>query len=287
MTIHNLSQNSSNFPKRLTHLHEIPKSIHTIGKDLSDLLKRPSLAVVGSRKVSSYGRSTTDSLVQSAVKQGMTIISGLAFGVDSIAHEAALKAKGTTIAVLPSGIKKIYPASHQSLARRIVQNGGCLISEYPDDQLPMKHQFIERNRIIAALADALLITEAAENSGSLHTARFALEIGRPVMAVPGNINSPTSAGTNNLIKVGATPITSTEDIFEALDIQPLDSSEQSLSGDTSEETTILKLINDGIINGNEIFHQSNMSSEDYQRHLTMLEIKGRIKPLGNDKWALI
>jgi DNA processing protein len=105
--------------------------------------------------------------------------------------------------------------------------------------------------------------------------------------VPGNITSPTSAGTNNLIKAGATPVTSVEDIFEALGVKMLSNNEQTINGDTPEETTILKLINDGVISGNEIFQECKMNTEDYQRHLTMLEIKGRIKPLGNDKWSLI
>jgi len=278
----------TNLPERLNQLHQPPDSLHTIGADLNQLIKGKQLGVVGSRKVSSYGRSITTDLVKQAALQNVTIISGLALGVDSIAHQVAIESGGTTVAVLPSGIKKIYPASHTGLARLIVLKGGTLISEYGDDSLPMRHQFIERNRIIASLSDALLVTEAAENSGSLHTARFALEMGKTVLAVPGNIDSSTSVGTNNLIKMGAIPVTKIEDIFDALGIENNPVVEPAeIFGDNDKETILLQIIGSGTVRGNEILEKSKIKVEDYQHHLTMLEIKGRIKPLGNDTWSIL
>ncbi len=277
----------SNLPDRLQQLHKPPNQLHLIGKSLDQLIEGGVLGVVGSRKVSRYGRSVTTDLVQQTANRGISIVSGLALGVDSIAHQAAIDCGGTTLAVLPSGIKKIYPSSHTGLARSIILKGGALISEYGDDSLPMHHNFIERNRIIAALSDALLVTEAAEKSGSLHTARFALEMGCTVLAVPGNIDSPTSVGTNNLIKMGATPVNRVEDIFEALGLgEILDEEQTSIFGDNDEETNILQLINSGANRGDELLVKSKIGVEDFQRHLTMLEIKGRIKPLGNDTWSL-
>src|SRR5207244_4380589 len=134
-------------------------------------------------------------------------------GVDAVAHQAALDAGGLTIAVLPSPLEEIYPVSHRRLAMQILEKGGALISEFPEGTPAFRGNFIARNRLVSGLSDALLITEAAEKSGSLHTARFALEQGREVLAVPGNITSITSAGTNNLLKAGAAPVTSYEDVM--------------------------------------------------------------------------
>lgn len=287
MKINKITPKSNIYPDRLLQLAKPPKKLSMIGASLEELLTMPTVGIVGSRKVTPYGRDVTEEFTASLTRAGICIVSGLALGVDSIAHASALKAKGKTIAVLPSGIKAIYPASHRGLARNILTSGGTLVSEYADDFKPRRESFIERNRIIAALSDALLVTEAAEKSGSLHTANFALELGKPVLAVPGNITSPTSAGTNNLIKMGAVPVTRLDDIFEALGADFASSSQvEAIYGDNPEETIILQLVGQGIGAGSDIFTQSELSSSDYQRHLTMLEIKGRIKPLGNDNWGL-
>src|SRR5690606_28976050 len=153
------------------------------------------------------GRAVTYKFASELAARGVVIVSGLALGVDSIAHEACIGSGSKTIAVLPVGLEKIYPTSHTHLAKKISQGNGLLVSEYPSGTDPRRENFIARNRIIAALAEGVLITEAAENSGSLHTARFAIELGLPVLAVPGPINSSTSVGTNNLIKAGAIPVT--------------------------------------------------------------------------------
>ena len=215
------------------------------------------------------------------------MVSGLAIGVDSIAHSATLKAGGRTIAVLPSGLKTIYPAMHRGLAKQIIENNGTLISEYPDEARPHQGSFIERNRIIAALSDALLVTEAAERSGSLYTANFAMDIGKPVLAVPGNITSPTSSGTNNLIKSGAITVTNEQDIFDAIGIIPKTSKENiELIGDNQQETDLLNLLKSGISAGDQLLTKSQMEIGQFQQTLTMLEIKGAISALGNNHWKL-
>lgn len=279
--------NPKDYPDRLKHLSKPPKRLSSIGTNLEELLDMPTLGIVGSRKVTTYGRSVTEELAEKSSKAGACIISGLALGVDSIAHASALATKGKTIAVLPSGIKAIYPASHRGLARKIIASGGTLISEYEDDFKPRRESFIERNRIIAALSDVLLVTEAAEKSGSLHTANFALDLGKPVLAVPGNITSATSAGTNNLLKAGAVMITNEEDIMQVLGISPLGSQEKmQIYGDNEHESLLIDLLNTGISSGEELLHRTKMDVQLFQQTLTMLEIKGAIAPLGNNHWRL-
>lgn len=276
-----------NLPERLSPLPKPPKQISTIGAELDELLKMPVLGIVGSRKVTPYGRGVTEELTESLARAGICIVSGLALGVDSIAHSAALRAKGKTIAVLPSGIKSIYPASHRGLARQIITSGGTLVSEYDDEYKPGRQSFIERNRIIAALSDALLVTEAAERSGSLHTANFALELGKPVLAVPGNITSATSSGTNNLLKSGAIMVTNDQDAIQVLGVLPQKNQQEiPLYGDNEQESLLLNLLNDGIHGGDELLAQSELDIQLFQQTLSMLEIKGAIAPLGNNHWRL-
>ncbi len=182
----------------------MPKRLWLCGMLPSE--RRTAIAIVGTRKPTPYGREVTYQLSYELAKRGVVVISGLALGVDGIAHQAALDAGGTTIAVLPTSIESIHPATHRELARRITENGGALISEYGAGDPVFKTNFVARNRIVTALSDGILITEAAAKSGSLTTANFALEQGRPVMVVPGNITSPMSMGCNNLLRVGRLPL---------------------------------------------------------------------------------
>lgn len=286
MNIMKLTVADKLYPDKLNQLSSPPKNIRIAGKEPEEILSKPALGVVGSRKATAYGKNITESLVSSASEKDIVIVSGLALGIDSISHKAALDRQAKTIAVLPSGIKQIYPATHRSLAKRIIEQNGLLVSEYEDDFRPRRESFIQRNRIIAALSDALLITEAVEKSGSLHTANFALELGKPVLAVPGNINSPTSMGTNNLIKSGAILVSSEQDIFDALGIKENKLKQESFLGDTNEETVLINLIRSGVASGEEIHLRSNLPVEVFQQTLTMLEIKGVIRPLGNNRWQL-
>jgi DNA processing protein len=275
---------SSHIPNRLAAVASPPKQLFVEG-NLSELLDKPCIAIVGSRKVSPYGREVTKRLARELAEQGIVIVSGLAFGVDAIAHEATLEAGGQAIAVLPSPLDNIYPASHHGLARRILERSGALVTEYPSGTKSFKGNFVARNRIIAGLADAVLITEAALKSGSLHTARFALNAGRDVLAVPGNITSPTSEGTNNLIRSGAVPVTEVSDILFALGIEP-SKTNHTPKGASMAEQSIIDLIAAGTTDGSLIQAASGLTAEDFNQTLTMLELNGKIRSLGSNHWGL-
>ena len=208
---------NASYPQLLKEIYDPPKQLYISG-ELKAKEKYP-LAVVGTRKVSDYGKRATPYFVKTLAKTGLTIISGLALGVDGLAHQATLDVHGRTIAVLGSGLNNIYPSAHKKLAEDIIKSGGAVISEYSPDKQPSKTTFPARNRIIAGLCLGILVIEAPEKSGALITARFALEQGREVFAVPGSIYSKNSIGTNQLIKMGARPVTKPEDILQGLNLE--------------------------------------------------------------------
>lgn len=276
MQVNNLKRNDADFPDSLRQIPSSPDQIFWLGTHPSELLKRPRVAIVGSRKVSAYGRYVTQKMAGDLAGSGVVIISGLALGVDSIAHQAAIDAGGLTVAVLPTSLTQIYPASHLNLAKQIVETGGSLISEYAPGVEAYKINFIARNRIVSGLADVLLITEAARNSGTMHTASFALEQGKTVMTVPGNINSPMSEGCNNLIKSGATPATSVEDVLDVLKIKPRPSAAKVFRG-TDHEQLVYDLIKGGVSAQEELVSTAKLDGPVLSRTLTMLEINGYIR----------
>lgn len=245
------------------------------GEDINKLSDRVVIAVVGSRKLSPYGKHVTEDITKKLASAGVIIVSGLAFGADITAHKSCLEAGGITWSVLPSDLENIYPASHRGIAKSIVKNGGTLLTEHPSKHIPMRHDFLLRNRIIAALSDAVVITEATKQSGSLNTARHAKAMNIPVFAVPGPINNDLSSGTNLLIKNGARILTEVEDIFEILDIKPASEKVNKFSAD-SIENEILKCISNGINTPALLSRELNMDFIDIQSKLTMLEIDGLV-----------
>lgn len=259
--------------------------LYVLSDNLDDLLARPRVAIVGSRKITPYGKQVTAQIAGELARQGIVIVSGLAYGVDAAAHRAALAAGGLTIAVLPSSLQEIYPAAHRGLAQQIVRGGGALLSEYQPGTPTMKHNFIGRNRIVSGMSDALLITEAAINSGTMHTARFALEQGKDVLAVPGNITSPTSAGTNNLIKSGAMPATCAQDVLDVLGFKPA-ASTLVAKGSNDTEQCILDLLRENITDGHELQLRSNLPANQFSQALTMMEITGKVRAAGANHWTL-
>lgn len=275
-----------NYPPLLRHIPDPPQQLHTLGEGLPQLMQRPRVAVVGSRKASAYGRSVTEQLVRQLVRAGVVIVSGLAIGIDGIAHRAALDEAGSTIAVLPAGLDHVYPACHHGLAERIVQQGGLLLSEYGPGTPAYKQHFIARNRIVSGLSDGVLITEAALKSGTLHTARFALEQGREVMAVPGDITRAGSEGTNNLIRAGATPITKVADIFYALGIEPEPQDSPRPQSEQPHEQLVLDLLVGGTCDGNALLQTSGLSAAAFNQAVTMLELTGKIRTAGGNQWML-
>lgn len=274
----------SNLPPLLRDIPDSPKQLYWAGHPIDSLLAKPRVAIIGSRKVSAYGRHVTYHLARELAEYGVVIVSGLALGVDAVAHSGALEGGGETIAVLPCSLDKIYPATNTALARKIVRQQGSLVSEYDrGSPFVFKYNFVARNRIIAGLSDAVLITEAAIDSGSLHTAEFALEQGREVLVVPGNITSPTSAGTNNLLKFGATPITNVIDILRAIGLEP-GSAKARQKSEVPQEQLILDLVQDGMHDGDKLLSHSGLAATHFNQALTMLEITGKIKAGGNNSW---
>lgn len=280
-----LTLDQKDLPHLLQNIPQPPSQLFVESNNFSDLLARPRVAIVGSRKVTPYARMVTEQLATALARARVVVISGLALGVDSIAHQATLDARGTTVAVLPGPLGKIYPTSHTRLARQIVEQSGALISEYAAGS-PHKHQFIERNRIVSALSDAVVITVAAEDSGSLHTAEHARKQGRPVYAVPGPITNPAYAGTNQLIADGlATLITSPEALVKQLGLES--GRQQTLIlGGTPEEERIIGLLQQGITAGDELLTKSKLPVNMFDQAITMLEISGHIRNVGNGHWRL-
>ncbi len=284
MKIKYTKHNSADYPTKLLDIASPPKQLYSLG-DISDD-DSYKIAVVGTRKPTKYGRYATETLVGELARLGVTIISGLALGVDSLAHRAALVAQGKTIAVMPCGLDKIYPASHRGLAKEILAARGALISEYEEGVPPLVHNFPARNRIVSGLADAVLVIEAAARSGTSITAGFALEQGKTVMAVPGNINSPMSVGTNNLIKTGAFPVASVTDVLNACGLEDLLADTTNVRGDNAAEQTIIDLLQAGPTDGDELQKRANIKPSEFNQALTMLEIKGAVKNQGANTWSL-
>ncbi len=285
MNIKKLTLSAQTIPEALRHIPGPPKQIYVAGP-LSELLNRPRVAIVGSRKMTPYGRQVTDRLARDLAGQGIIIVSGLAYGVDAQAHSSALDAGGQAIAVLPGPLDDIVPVANQPLARRILDRGGALVSEYASGEPLYKQNFVARNRIVSGLSDILLITEAGEKSGSLHTARFALEQGKDVLAVPGDITSASSKGANNLIKSGyAALATSYIDILYLLGFNDTATPPVPQSA-TEEERHLLNLLQEGISDGAQLLERSRLTAAAFSRTLTMLELNGSIRPLGADQWSL-
>ncbi|HEY2327400.1 MAG TPA: DNA-processing protein DprA [Gaiellaceae bacterium] len=206
------------FPARLAAIHDPPLGLFVRGNGRPDLLQQLSVAIVGARACSPYGEEVATSFARAAARAGVVVVSGLARGVDGAAHRGALD-EGLTVAVLGCGIDRDYPSAHAALAARIAERG-LVVSEYPPGVEPAPWRFPARNRIVAGLAAVTLVVEARERSGALITADLALEEGREVLAVPGEITSQLSQGTNGLLRLGATPATSVADLLEALGVDP-------------------------------------------------------------------
>lgn len=220
MQIEKISINEKEYPQQLKNIYDPPQCLYVLGN--KNILNQKGIAIVGSRKCTNYGKEMAIKISEELSKNKINIISGLAIGIDSYAHLGNIKIQnikneyGKTIAVLGSGIDQIYPKQNVELARKIIQTGGCIISEYPIGTMPKKEHFPQRNRIISGLSIGVVIVEAQEKSGALITADFAIEQGREVFAVPGDVNKKESVGSNQLIKDGAKMVTSIIDILEEM-----------------------------------------------------------------------
>jgi DNA processing protein len=269
------------YPAILKEIYNPPALLYIKGAITSE--DEIALAVVGTRQVTQYGVRVTPKLVEGLSQNGLTIISGLALGIDALAHESALKSGGRTIAVLAGGIDEvsIYPHIHKKLAHEVIENG-AVISEQHIGTPCFRDFFPARNRIISGLSLGVLVIEAAERSGALITAQQALEQGREVFAVPGSIFSPASIGPNNLVKLGAKMVTDYSEILTELTIDDKVKSKISreILPETSDEQKIFKILTENPIHIDKISKMVKMPSNQVSSALTLMEIKGMIKNIG-------
>lgn len=277
--------NEKNYPELLKKISNPPKELYIEG-ELGKSEKYP-LAVVGTRKVSGYGRQAAEYFVKNLVQSGMTIISGLALGVDGLAHRTTLENRGRTIAVLGSGLDNIYPRTHQKLAKDIVNSGGALISEYAPETKPFKGNFPERNRIISGLSLGVLVIEAPEKSGTLITAEQAIKQKRKVFVIPGKIYDKNSKGANQLIKNGAQLVCEPEDIFKILKIKRVFKKEQKARFLSDLEKILLKFLSEDGVHIDELIQRTNAKTNEIISCLAKMEIEGLVKNLGNGKYIII
>ena len=285
MEIFQINLSDYNYLRDLPHIPDPPKKLFIRGKLPAKRVK--TVAIVGTRKPSAYGREIATKIASECAKNGIVVVSGLALGIDSIAHRAAIDSGGKTIAVLANGVDKIYPRSHEDLGQKILQTNGAILSEYPNNTPARPWQFLARNRIVSGLADAVVIIEAASRSGTLSTANHALDQGKEIFAVPGNITSPLSAGCNQLIKNGANPLTSVEDLLDFLIPDRFEKQTQLFKGDTREENVILEFLSkNGTTSSDVIIKQTKLSASEFNQAITMLELKGLVLNNGGEKWSL-
>lgn len=260
-----LARSAASFPPLLRAIHDPPPGLFLRGEAEPELLSRPAVAIVGARACSGYGASVARRLGRELAAAGLVVVSGLARGIDAEAHRGVLEAKGTTIAVLGCGIDRDYPAAHAELARRVAA-AGLIVAEYAPGVEPAPWRFPARNRIVAGLCAATIVVEARERSGALITADLALEEGREVFAVPGEITSSLSAGTNALLKLGAAPLTSEADVLASFGIEP----EEPVAG---ERSPLLELLPASV---DELVRSAGLAADEVARRLVELEIEGRV-----------
>ncbi len=265
-------------PESLFEIPQPPKTLFIRG-NFPDK-EKIFLCVVGSRKFTSYGRDACEKLIEGLRGYPVVIVSGLAMGIDSIAHKKAMEVGLTTLAFPGSGLmdKVIFPTSNVPLARKIVESGGAIISEFPNDFKATLYSFPQRNRIMAGISKAVLIIEAEEKSGTLITARLAVEYNRDVLVVPGSINSPTSKGTNRLIRQGATPITNSDELLEALgfEVDNKKMVQQELFNCTDDEKKVLEILREPFAR-DELIRLLKKPTHEANALLSIMEIKGLIK----------
>jgi DNA processing protein len=260
------------FPVLLNAIHDPPPGLFVRGSAGLDLITLPAVAIVGARACSAYGRQVARRLGREAAAAGLVVVSGMARGVDAEAHRGALEAGGITVAVLGCGVDRDYPAAHASLAREIAGRG-LVVSEYGPGVEPAPWRFPARNRVIAGLCGATVVVEARERSGALITADFALEEGREVLAVPGEITSALSAGSNALLRLGATPLTRPDDLLESYGIEPGKAAQPDLP---PHAATVLEHVRAAAAGADELARSTGLAAAELAAALSELELAGLV-----------
>lgn len=268
------------YPKILKNIKKVPKKLYINGN--LDILNSNCIAIVGSRKNTKYGEKWCKKFAQEFIKYNLTIVSGMALGIDKIAHKTAIRNGGKTIAVLPSGLENIYPEENLELYNEIILNGGCVISEYEPKINASSKNFLERNRIVSGLSLGTVVIEAAYRSGTSVTAKIAKEQGRDVFCIPGSLDNPKSIGTNNLIKEFAKIVTSPKDVINNYNfLHKIEVNSNTLVKEQipEEYKKIYSLITDIPININDIAKKSLLELREVSSKLTMLELDGKVVKL--------
>lgn len=282
-----ITLDDSDYPPLLRKIYDPPPVLYVRGT-LTEA-DQWAVAVVGTRRATAYGKTVTEEIVTPLARQGVTIVSGLARGIDAAAHQAALDAGGRTIAVMANGIDHVYPPEHRQLAEAIVEHG-ALLTELPLGSRPERGLFAPRNRIVSGLSLGTLVVEAAEKSGALLTANQALDQGRDVFAVPGNVLSPASKGTNALIQAGAKLVTCAEDILSELNPDRVRAETRTqptpIVADNEIEAIILRHLSVEPQHVDELSYQSGLPIMQVNATLTILELKGMIRQVGTMQYAL-
>lgn len=276
----------NDYPSLLAELPDPPSVLYYKGTLAS--LARPTVAIVGSRSASTYGSFYTKKLVDGLASAGITIISGLALGIDGVAHRTAVDAHGCTVAVLGNGLDAIYPSSHTHLAQTIIAQGGCICSEYPIGTPSYPAHFPVRNRIIAGLSLGTVVVEAAQQSGSLHTAHAALDYNREVMAVPHALDSAGGEGPHSLIRAGATLVRTCDDILDVLGLDNKPREPVANAVPLSKvDTALLSLLTKEPLHIDDIVVASEYTIGDVSASLAMLEMTGRVRHIGGKRYCKV
>ncbi len=281
-----LTWEDNGYPRHLKEIDQPPPVLYVRGTLLPE--DDWAVAIVGTRRVTAYGRQVADDMATVLAHSGVTIVSGLARGIDSIGHQSAINAGGRTLAVLGNGVDMVYPPENRRLASQIIDHG-ALVSDYPLGTQPDGINFPPRNRIISGLSLAVIIVEAGLTSGALITATFAAEQGRDVFAVPGNINAPQSQGTNRLIRDGAQPLLSPQDVLEALNLTKVNEHRAvrvALPADPVE-ARLFKLLSQEPMHVDEIRAQAEMPIETVSATLAMMELKGMVRQVGGMNYVAV
>lgn len=280
-------RDDKNYPENLKDLDNAPMVLYIRGKLKAE--DTNAVAVVGSRKMTSYGREVTEKFSSELANFGITIVSGLARGIDTAAHKGALSVGGRTIAVLGCGLDSVYPPENTQLAREIIEKESAVVSEYPLGHPALPINFASRNRIVSGLSKAVLVVEGAEKSGTLLTASSAADQGRTVFAVPGQITSPLSAAPLFLLKNGAKIATEPSDILEELDIQVKVDREkiEKVMPSTKEETELLEILTNEPLHLDEVARISSLDTPSVSARLTIMELKGLVKNMGGGVYRKI
>ena len=281
MQINQINFQTAEYPELLAEISSPPACLYTLG----ELPVGPYIAIVGTRRPTEYGRHMAYQLAGELAAAGFVIVSGLATGIDGIAHQAALDAGGKTVAVLGSGLDRMYPSSHRKLATDILAASGALVTEFPVGTTPFPQNFVIRNRVIAGLSIGTIFVEGDIKSGAIHTVNYALKESRTVMVVPGHVTSSMSAGPNNILREGGIPISGSFDVVKEFSHYLKTKPTRPVRSCDPREALVTKLLKQGHTTTQKLIDASNLSAGELADIMSLMEISGKLRNLGSGQWA--